>query len=42
LIARASGNDVFIVAVVGTWVLYCIYSWVVPPLVRSWLTRRRV
>jgi predicted nucleic acid-binding protein len=27
-------------AVAIAWIVYCVYSWVVPPLVRRWLRRR--
>jgi tetratricopeptide (TPR) repeat protein len=34
LLARATKNSTVILTVAIVWVLYCIYSWVVPPLVR--------
>jgi tetratricopeptide (TPR) repeat protein len=40
-LARATGSDALSIAVVGAWVMYVIYTWVVPPLVLGWLKRRR-
>jgi tetratricopeptide (TPR) repeat protein len=41
-LARATGSDAVMLAVGGTWLLYVVYTWVVPPLVRGWLERRRI
>jgi hypothetical protein len=36
---RLTGLPVLSAAVAVVWVLLCIYSWVVPPLVRRWMRR---
>lgn len=36
---RAAGLTPLAVLVTLVWILYCIYSWVVPPLVRWWVRR---
>jgi tetratricopeptide (TPR) repeat protein len=41
VLARATGNDVVMLTVAGAWVLYAVYTWVVPPLVLAWLRRKR-
>jgi len=40
-LARATGSDAVMLAVGAAWVLYVVYTWVVPPLVLRWLERRR-
>lgn len=37
---RAVGLPVLSLIVAVAWVLLCVYSWVVPPLVRRWMRRR--
>jgi tetratricopeptide (TPR) repeat protein len=37
----ATGQDLLFAIFAGTYVLLCIYSWVVPPLARRWLSRER-
>ena len=39
LALRAAGVTVLAGLLGLTWLLYCVYSWVVPPLVRRWVRR---
>ncbi|WHT16094.1 tetratricopeptide repeat protein [Crossiella sp. CA-258035] len=38
---RAAGLLPLALGLTVIWVLYCVYSWVAPPLVRRWLERNR-
>ncbi len=38
---RFAGLDAAAVLFAGAYLAYCIYTWVVPPLLRRWLARRR-
>jgi tetratricopeptide (TPR) repeat protein len=37
----ATGQDVLLLIFAATYVLLCVYSWIVPPLARRWLLRER-
>jgi tetratricopeptide (TPR) repeat protein len=37
---RALGLPALAAVAAGVWLLLCVYSWVVPPLVRRWMRRR--
>lgn len=36
---RAAGFTTLVLVLTPFWFLYCVYSWVVPPLLRRWLRR---
>ncbi|GAA2842603.1 tetratricopeptide repeat protein [Crossiella cryophila] len=41
LVLRSAGLWPLSTALTVCWVVYCLYSWVAPPLVRRWLERNR-
>ncbi len=34
LVARMTRNNTITLAIAFAWIAYCVYSWVVPPIVR--------
>ncbi|GAB1692463.1 tetratricopeptide repeat protein [Krasilnikovia sp. M28-CT-15] len=38
-VLRAAGFTTLVLTLSPLWFLYCVYSWVVPPLLRRWLRR---